>query len=72
MERAILALLYLRSVEDSVAVGGVGMLVEAPSPSRKLSPLSPAELKATKRVYSHPIFKQNLGNTESVLAQTTI
>ena len=57
----ILSLLRLRSVEVSVSVG---VWVESSSSSKKLSISSPAELKATKRVYSHPMFKQNLWDVE--------
>jgi len=60
MECDILILLYLRSVEDSVVVGGAGVGVEVPSSLKKVSASSPAELKATKRVYNHPTFRQNL------------
>ena len=63
MECDILILLRLRSVEVSVGVGGAGVLAEAPPSSKKPSVSSPIELKATKRVYSHPTFKQNLSDT---------
>ena len=67
MERDILILFRLRSVEVSVGAGGAGVWAEAsPSPSsKKLSTSSPIELKATNRVYSHPTFKQNLSDVES-------